>query len=249
MLVLPLGGDDTRAMLDGLAHDRPLVNGDSGFIPRPFDRALELFAYGLSDEGLRFLRSVGVRHVVAPTEVTPEVVPGVTWPEGTHEVARFATERVAEVEAGEGAHVVEPGEPVATRFTEDAIVLALPEARTIGRVAFELSDAEWVALPRVEASLDGVAWEPVVLTRASLSDATLSLYRDPTHGRGEIRFTPRPVRLPAPRPAPAGSRGAGRSRPIGARAARPRPANRAVTWRSRRERHPDSRHTVREPVA
>ena len=195
VLVLPLGGDDTRAMLDGLAHDRPLVNGDSGFIPRPFDRALELFAYGLSDEGLRFLRAVGVRHVVAPLEVTPGISPGAAWPEGTREVARFATERVAEVEAGEGAHVVEPGEPVATRFTEDAIVLALPEARTIGRLAFELSDAEWVALPRVEASLDGVAWEPVVLTRASLSDATLSLYRDPTHGRGEIRFTPRPVRF------------------------------------------------------
>ena len=195
VLVLPLGGDDTRVMLDGLAHGRAVVNGDSGFIPRPFDRALELFAYGLSDEGLRFLRAVGVRHVVAPLDVTPGIAPGASWPDGTREVARLATERVAEVEAGEEAHAVEPGEAVATRFTAGAIVLALPEVRTIGRVAFELSDAEWVALPRVEASYDGVAWEPVEVTRASLGDATLSLYRDPTHGRGEIRFAPRPVRM------------------------------------------------------
>ena len=70
----------------------------------------------------------------------------------------------------------------------------LKEARTIGRVAFELSDAPWIARPSVEASLDGVAWAPVE-ARASLADATLSLYRDPLRGRGEVRFTPRPMRL------------------------------------------------------
>jgi hypothetical protein len=194
VLVLPLGGDDTRAMLDSLAHGRPIVNGDSGFIPRPFDRALELFAYGLSDEGLRFLRAVGVRHVVAPVDVHPALVPGAAWPRGTREVARLAAERVAEVEGGDAARVVAPGEPVATRFTPDAIVLALPEPRTIGRIAFELSDEEWIAGPRVETSLDGVAWEPVVAA-ASLADATLSLYRNPTRGRGEVLFPPRPVRF------------------------------------------------------
>ena len=66
VLVLPLAENDTLAMLDGLAHGRPLVNGDSGFIPRPFDRAMELLERGVGDEGLRFLRAVGVRHVVAP---------------------------------------------------------------------------------------------------------------------------------------------------------------------------------------
>ena len=40
--VLPLGRDDTQVMLDGVAHFRPLLNGDSGFLPRPYDRAMEL---------------------------------------------------------------------------------------------------------------------------------------------------------------------------------------------------------------
>ena len=81
--------------------------------------------------------------------------------------------------------------------------MTLPEPRRIGRVAFELSDAPWVARPAVEASKDGVTWDPVDAT-ASLADATLSLYRDPRHARGEVRFTPREVlylrfdpRLPA----------------------------------------------------
>ena len=157
MLVLPLGGDDTRAMLDGLAHYRPLVNGDSGFIPRPFDRALELFGYGLSDEGLPgSFCFVGVLHVVALTEVTPEVVPGVTWPEGNaRKVARFATERVAEVEAGEGAHVVEPVSPWRRASRKTRSSSALPEA-TISVASPSSSPMPSVALPRVEASLDGV---------------------------------------------------------------------------------------------
>jgi hypothetical protein len=195
VLVLPLGADDTRAMLDSLAHGRPLVNGDSGFIPRPFDRALELFAYGLSEEGLRFLRAVGVRNVVAPVATPADYTPGAGWPSGTREVARFAAERVAEVEPGGAASVVEAGEPVATRFASDGIVLALPEPREVGRVAFLLSDEEWLASPRVEVSADGVAWEPVATVHASLADATLSLYRDPTRGRGEVRFAPRPARF------------------------------------------------------
>ena len=66
MLVLPLAENDTLAMLDGLAHMRPLVNGELGFIPRPFDRAMELLEHGLDDESLRFLRAVGVRHVTTP---------------------------------------------------------------------------------------------------------------------------------------------------------------------------------------
>jgi hypothetical protein len=204
VLVLPLGEDDTRAMLDSLAHGRPLVNGDSGFVPRPFDRALELFAYGVSPEGLRFLRAVGVRHVVAPARAAfPGFVPDESWPAGVREVARFDSERVAEVEAGESASIVAPGDPAPTRFTPGGPVIVLPEPRTVGRVAFEASDAEWVAAPRVEASLDGVSWEAVE-ARSSLADATLSLYRDPRQGRGEVRFAPRRVvalrldpRLPA----------------------------------------------------
>ena len=187
VLVLPLAHNDTLAMLDGLAHRRPLVNGDSGFIPRPFDRAMELFEHGLDAESLRFLRAVGVRHVATP-DLVSSLAPG------ARQVASFARERVLELEDGPAAVVVRPGEAVATRWTSSGAVLALPEPRTIGRVAFELSDAAWVAAPRVEASLDGVAWEPVEAA-ASLADATLSLYRDPNHARGEIRFRPSALRF------------------------------------------------------
>jgi hypothetical protein len=190
VLVLPLAVNDTLAMLDGLAHGRPLVNGDSGFIPRPFDRAMELFAEGLSAEGLRFLRAVGVRHVVAPGSAEPETPPL----EGLTLVAEAGADRVREVAAGPAANVVAPGDAAATRFTAGGIVLALKDARTVGRVAFELSDAQWIASPSVEVSLDGTAWQPVTAT-ASLADATLSLYRDPRHGRGEVRFPPREVRF------------------------------------------------------
>ena len=187
VLVLPLGGNDTLAMLEGLAHGRPLVNGDSGFIPRPFDRAMELFERGVDEDGARFLRAVGVRHVVAPAGGDASL-------DGLTPTAEAGADRVLEVMAGEVASVVGGGDPVATRFTPGGIVVVLPEARTIGRVAFELSDAPWIARPSVEASLDGVAWAPVE-ARASLADATLSLYRDPLRGRGEVRFTPQPMRL------------------------------------------------------
>jgi len=187
VLVLPLAGNDTLAMLDGLAHGRPLVNGDSGFIPRPFDRAMELFERGVDEEGARFLRAVGVRHVVAPAAGTLTL-------DGLTPAAEAGADRVLEVTAGEAASVVAAGDPVATRFTPGGIVVVLKEARTIGRVAFELSDAPWIAHPVVEVSLDGVVWAPVE-ARASLADATLSLYGDPLRGRGEVRFPPQPVRL------------------------------------------------------
>ena len=189
VLVLPLGQNDTLAMLDGLAHGRPLVNGDSGFIPRPFDRAMELFERGVDEEGACFLRAVGVRHVVVPAALA-----GTLALEGLTPVAEAGADRVLEVTAGPAASVVGGGDPVATRFTPGGIVVVLEEARPIGRVVFELSDSPWIARPAVEVSLDGVTWA-LVEARASLADATLSLYRDPLRGRGEVRFAPRPVRF------------------------------------------------------
>ncbi len=177
VLVLPLAVDDTRAMLDGLVHSRPLVNGDSGFIPRPFDRAMELFAYGVDAEGLRFLRAVDVRHVVSP------------GPVGLPEVAAFGPTRVNAIPPGESARVVPPGAPAATRWTPDGVILTLDGLQPVDRVAFVLSDAEWVASPNVAASSDGLSWRTIPAT-ASLADATLSLYRDPRNGRGEVRFAP-----------------------------------------------------------
>ena len=185
VLHLPLAVDDTRVMLDGLVHGLPLVNGDSGFIPRPFDRAMELLQGPLDAEGRRFLRAVGVRHVVASPSLVADLP----------EAAGFGEESVFELTPdGETATVVSPGEPVATRWSADGLELTLRESRPVGRVAFELTDAPWVAQPRVEVSCDGERWE-AVKAEASLADATLSLYRDPRHARGEIRFTPREALL------------------------------------------------------
>jgi hypothetical protein len=193
VLVLPLAANDTLAMLDGLAHGRPLVNGDSGFIPRPFDRAMELLEHGLDAESLRFLRAVGVRHVTEPLPTGEGGAPAAPLP-GVCEAARFERERVLEIADGPQAAVVAAGEPVGTRWSPAGLLLTLPEPRRVGRVAFELSDAPWLTHPSVEVSLDGVAWEPLDAT-ASLADATLSLYRDPRHARGEIRFAPRELRF------------------------------------------------------
>ena len=179
---LPLGVDDTRVMLDGLAHRRPLLNGDSGFMPRPYDRAMELLEGPLGEEGRRFLRAVNVRHVV--TEGVPDLTP----------VAAFQAERVFEVPPGAAASLVASGTPAATRWTAGGPVLAFDEPRLVDRVVFEVSDAPWIREPTVEVSLDGVEWSSVE-AHASLADATLSLYRDPRHARGEIRFIPREVRF------------------------------------------------------
>ncbi|HSD29667.1 MAG TPA: PA14 domain-containing protein, partial [Vicinamibacteria bacterium] len=112
VLVLPLAENDTLAMLDSLAHGRPLVNGDSGFVPRPFDRAMELFAFGVDEEGLRFLRAVGVTHVVAPAPSgSPAPARGLAL-DGLTRVAEAGAERIFEVTSGPAAGVVPEGEPV-----------------------------------------------------------------------------------------------------------------------------------------
>jgi hypothetical protein len=181
VLHLPFATDDTRVMLDGLAHRRPLVNGDSGFIPRPFDRAMELLDGPLGEEGRRFLRAVDVRHVVARDPID------------LPEVAALEGERIFELPPGAAASVVSAGEPAATRWTPAGAFLDLGEAQRVEALVFELSDAPWVSAPRIEASVDGAAWERLE-AEASLADATLSLYRDPRNARGEVRFAPREVR-------------------------------------------------------
>ncbi len=183
VVYLPVGDDSTRAMLDGLAHLRPLVNGNGAFMPRPFDRALEMLGgTSLDQEALRFLRAVGVRHVVtAHTLLLPER-------------AAFADERVYEVPDGPAAAVVVPGLPAPTLWTAAGATLDLGQRRRVSSVVFELDDREWRARPRVQASLDGLAWQPVE-ARASLADAAFSLYRDPRHARGALVFAPLETRF------------------------------------------------------
>jgi hypothetical protein len=160
---------------------------------------MELFEHGLEDEGLRFLRAVDVRHVVLPASTGG-------LPAGVSEAARFEHEAVVEVGDGPRASVVTAGDPAPTCFGPRGILLVLKEPRRVGRIAFELSDDPWLARPRVEASLDGESWQALDAA-ASLADATLSLYGDPRHARGEVRFAPveaRRLRIDARLPARAG---------------------------------------------
>ena len=174
---LPLGERDTEAMLDGVAHFRPLLNGDSGFIPRPYDRAMELLEDPLSPDGLRLLRAVGVRHVVSERELPLPVA------------VRCGPETVYEVTPGEAARVVAPGRPADSVWEDDGILVDLRRPRAVRSVSFAPSGAPWVAFPRVSASSDGERWEELI-GQASLADATLSLMRDPVGGLGEVRFPP-----------------------------------------------------------
>ncbi len=180
--VLPLGVDDTQVMLDGIAHFRPLLNGDSGFLPRPYDRAMELLARPLGEEGFRFLRAVDVTHVVTSQALDAPVA------------ATFGERRIHGLAPGPVARTVEPGEPSPTLWGTDGARIYLGSDRVVGRVAFEIGDGEWVSQPRVRVSTDGRQWEDVP-AEASLPDAVLSLYRDPRTGRGEVHFPPRPARL------------------------------------------------------
>jgi hypothetical protein len=180
---LPLGERDTEAMLDGVAHFRPLVNGDSGFLPRPYDRAMELLNAPMGEESLRFLRAIGVTAIVTRGL-------DVGLPVG----AAFGPERVSEVPPGASAAVVAGGEIAASVFSPQGVLVDAGAPREIGRVTFDIDARPWVAAPVVETSLDGVAWRPVTGS-ASLADATLSLMRDPRAGRGEVRFPGHPARF------------------------------------------------------
>jgi hypothetical protein len=175
VVVLPLGEGDTAAMLDGTAHWRPLVNGDSGFMPRPYTREMELLTAPAGEDPLRLLRALDVRHVVS-RETLPLPV-----------AVASADERVYEVPSGPVAAVPEPGEAVPTVWTPAGVIADLGAPRPVTSVVFEVSDAPWVDAPAVSVSSDGTSWTPVA-ARASLADATLSLLRDPRHGAGEVTF-------------------------------------------------------------
>jgi len=181
---LPLGGDaDTEAMLQGIAHFRPLVNGDSGFVPRSYARTLELLGGGtLSPEGLRLLRGLGVRHVVARADLSLPVL------------AVFGSERVYEVPEGDPARAVEPGRPASVVWRSGGPTLDLGDPAPIEAIAFEVGDGAWLDRPRFSSSVDGRRWEAGEGT-ASLADAVVSLSRDPRHGLGEIRFPLRTARF------------------------------------------------------
>ena len=155
---------------------------------------MELFERGVGAEGLRFLRAVGVRHVVAPESGRGQA--GALALDGAHARRRGAGASASSRSRRARPHgVVEAGpsgeHPVDARRPRPRVPGAADDRP--GRVR-ALGRRRGSARPSVEASLDGLAWEPVEAS-ASLADATLSLYRDPRHGRGEVRFAPRAARF------------------------------------------------------
>ncbi len=182
--VLPLGAGDTAAMLDGVAHFRPLLNGDSGFVPRPYTRAMELLEGDLTEEDLGFLRALGVTQIVTSEKTDLPLA------------ARFGGVGVFAVPPGRTALPVPRGSvrAVPTLVAPNALVADLGQPDLVGCVAFEVSEAPWVPNPVVGFSADGETWTAVPAV-ASLAEATLSLYRDPRHGLGQACFTPRLTRF------------------------------------------------------
>jgi hypothetical protein len=172
---LPLGERDTELMLEGIAHFRPLLNGDSGFMPRPYTRAMELLNGPLTDDALRLLRSTSVGHVVSRRELPLPLI------------ERLGEDRIFAVPGGETARVVERGTPCATRWAPEGLLLDLGGPRSLRRVVFEPSEEPWIEQPRISVSIDGLAWSEVP-ARASLADAVLSLMKDPERGLAEVQI-------------------------------------------------------------
>jgi hypothetical protein len=172
---LPLGAGDTQAMLDGTAHWRPLVNGDSGFVPVPYTRAMELLDGPPSEDALRFLRAVGVTRVVS-AETLPLT-----------ELGAYGADRVYTLDPGPRAEAVRGARARATQWRTEGALLDLGEPTAVDRVVFAVGDGPWLHAPSVRVSLDGRDWNAVPAT-ASLADATWSLYQDPRTGRGAVRF-------------------------------------------------------------
>jgi hypothetical protein len=96
--------------------------------------------------------------------------------------------RVYEVNPGDEARVILPGAPLVARATPQGTIVDLIRERRIDRLVFSLEHDPWITAPRLAHSLDGEAWTEIDAS-ASLADATLSLYRRPRQGYGEIRFS------------------------------------------------------------
>ena len=179
---LPLGEHDTETMLANARAFPRLVNGDSGFMPRPYARAMEALNAGLDDDALRLLRALGVRSVVGALDERLPVV------------ARFGERAVHAVPDGEIARPPAAASLAPTLWSRAGAVVDIGEERRVSRIVFEIGEGDWCAAPRVELSSDGKSWA-LASAHARLSDATIALYRDPRHGLGEVRFEPQAARF------------------------------------------------------
>jgi len=175
---LPLGMRDTEVMLDALAHHRPLLNGYSGLTPRHYEWAHELLDGGpgpASEEAQRFLRAVGVEHIVSARALPLE------------RAAQFGAESVYLVTPGAPATVPQAGTARVALWSSDAVLLDLGTSTSVTHVTFEIGAWPWRAQPVIALSDDGVEWRTIA-GRARLGDAVLALAQDPLRARGEITF-------------------------------------------------------------
>jgi hypothetical protein len=92
------------------------------------------------------------------------------------------------VPPGEKAQPVRRASPVATVWDGAGVLVDLGHVRAVERLVFELDERPWIPAPQLHASTDGRVWEALG-ARASLADATASLYEDPRTGRGAVRFS------------------------------------------------------------
>jgi hypothetical protein len=182
VLWLPLGEQDSRVMLDGLAHLRPLVNGYSGVTPRHHAWAAETLEPADAPEALRYLRAIGVTHVVAAGKLA------------LPPLATFETHTVFAVPAGEAAAPITPAQPAAVLVSGDAATLDLGAAAEVERLTFRPPDAPPANEARVQLSLDGRSWQDVD-ARLSLAATALSLAVDPARGQAELRWPRRRARF------------------------------------------------------
>lgn len=174
--VLPLGERDTEAMLDAVAHFRPLLNGYSGFTP-PHARWLpDALEDPASEDALRLLRGLGVRHLVARRELP------------LPEPARFGAERVFVVPPGVAARSSPaPSRDAPALWSGDGFVIDLGEPRRVERIRFEIGDAVPGPPPRVFLSDDGVEFRAVA-ARLDIAAAILALAESPRRAFGELRL-------------------------------------------------------------
>ena len=173
---LPLGERDTQAMLDGVAHWRPLR-----------ERRLRVRAASVhARDGAARRPAVGGRAAL-PARGRRDAASSAREALALPEIGVYGPDRVYTIDPGPRAEVVRGERARATLWRPEGALLDLGAPTAVDRVVFAVGDGPWLDAPSVRVSEDGRTWNAVPAT-ASLADATLSLYQDPRAGRGAVRF-------------------------------------------------------------
>ena len=189
-------------MLDGIAHWRPLVNGDSGLRAAPYTRAMELLDGPLDDEAPA-LPARGRRDARRQPRV-PSTLP---------EIGVYGPDRVYSIDARPARR-----EAVAASARADALATAegpvvdLGAPTAVDRVVFGWATGPGStrrACARRTTAARGTRCRPPPAWRTR----RLSLYRTRGAGRGAVRFPTVTARYSWLDPPAAGAAGALETRP------------------------------------